>query len=176
MRAGALKACIVGHKEMTDDDRIRLVVASQGDPDIDPGIPLLVRECMRLCGFATMAEIDDGGRVVDHVEEADEANRRGPYLIAETTGDSLARILASPHEIALWERRLARRPFLLEVMADQLSKIGFLLDSFFQGDKSDVAYWFGWKHDVPKPQPHANGVDDPDMEADRAANLAMMKH
>ena len=59
----ALKLCVVGHDDMTEDDWQRLISASKNpDNDIE-GLPELLSECMKLCGFdsevKTTDEIDE---------------------------------------------------------------------------------------------------------------------
>ena len=55
----ALKLCVVGHDDMSEDDWQRLISASK-DPDTEiEGLPELLSECMKLCGFDSEVKSKD---------------------------------------------------------------------------------------------------------------------
>ena len=67
----ALKLCVVGHDEMTEDDWQRLISASKDDENEVEGLPELVSECMKLCGFdSEVKNKDEVDGVLDSMGES----------------------------------------------------------------------------------------------------------
>ena len=63
----ALKLCVADHDDMTEDDWQRLITASR-EPDNDiEGLPELVSECMKLCGFTSEVNTEDSTDEIDEV-------------------------------------------------------------------------------------------------------------
>lgn len=71
--ADCLAATVVGHEDMERDDWLRLIATSNNEPEKHDGLLKLVREALRLSGYASMlrdGEEDDSG-VTDHMKEAE---------------------------------------------------------------------------------------------------------
>ena len=63
----ALKLCVADHDDMTEDDWQRVITASR-EPDYDiEGLPELVSECMKLCGFNSEVKTEDSTDEIDEV-------------------------------------------------------------------------------------------------------------